>query len=108
MHHSFALAKSLQSCLTLRDPMDDNLPGSSVPRILQARILEGVAMPSSRGSSQPGTESVPLMSPALGGGFFTTRTTWEAHSCVHFECEKKLGEGYPGSLCTIFANFLYT
>ena len=46
-------AKSLQSCLTLCDPMDRSLPGSSVCGILQARILEWVAMPSSRGSFQP-------------------------------------------------------
>ena len=44
-------AKSLQSCLTLCDPMDGSLPGSSVHEILQVRILEWVAMPSSRGSS---------------------------------------------------------
>ena len=42
-----------QSCLTLSDPVDCSPPGSSVPRILQARILERVAMPISRGSSQP-------------------------------------------------------
>ena len=42
-----------QSCLTLCDPMDYSLPGSSVHGILQARILEWVAMPFSRGSSQP-------------------------------------------------------
>ena len=45
-------AKSPQSCLTFCDPMDYTLPGSSVHGILQARILECVAMPSSRGSSQ--------------------------------------------------------
>ena len=45
--------KSLQSCPTLCDPMDHSLPGSSVHVILQARILEWVAMPSSRGSSRP-------------------------------------------------------
>ena len=44
--------KSLQSCLTLCDPVDSGSPGSSVQGILQARILEGVAMLSSRGSSQ--------------------------------------------------------
>ena len=43
--------KSLQSCLTLCDPMDCSSPGSSVYGILQARILEWVAMPSSRASS---------------------------------------------------------
>ena len=44
-------AKSLQLCLTLFDPVDYSPPGSSVHGILQARILEWVAMPSSRGSS---------------------------------------------------------
>ena len=46
-------AKSLQSCQTLCDPMDCSPPGASVHGILQARTLEGVAMPSSRGSSRP-------------------------------------------------------
>ena len=41
-----------QSCLTLCSPMDCSLPGFSVHGILQARILEWVAMPFSRGSSQ--------------------------------------------------------
>ena len=45
--------KSLRSSMTLCDPMDRSLPGSSVHGILQARILEWVAMPSSRGSSWP-------------------------------------------------------
>ena len=44
---------ALESCLTLCDLMDYSLPGSSVHGILQARILEWVVMPSSRGSSQP-------------------------------------------------------
>ena len=35
-----AAAKSLQSCLILCDPIDDSLPGSTVPGILQARTLE--------------------------------------------------------------------
>ena len=39
-----ATAKSLQSCLTLCDPIDSLLPGSSVPGILQARTLEWVAI----------------------------------------------------------------
>ena len=42
-----------QSCLTLRDPIDCSLPGSSVPGILQAGILEWVAISFSRRSSQP-------------------------------------------------------
>ena len=47
-----ALWKVMLCCLTLCDTMDCSLPGSGVHGILQARILEWVAMPSSRGSSQ--------------------------------------------------------
>ena len=46
-------SKSLQSCPTLCNPMDCSLPGSSVHGILQIRMLESVALPSSRGSSWP-------------------------------------------------------
>ena len=42
-----------QSCPTLCDPMDCSPPGSSVPGILQMRILQWVATPFSRGSSRP-------------------------------------------------------
>ena len=43
-------------CLTFCDPMDCSLPGASVPEILQARILEWVAIPFSRGLPDPGIE----------------------------------------------------
>ena len=46
-----------QLCLTVCYPMDCSPPGSSVPEILQARILEWVAIPFSRGSSQLRDES---------------------------------------------------
>ena len=65
-------ANSLQSCLTLCNPMDCSLPGSSLHGILQARILEWVAMSSSRESSDPGIKPVSLMSPALADRFFNT------------------------------------
>ena len=39
-----AAAKSLQSCLTLCDPIDGSPPGSAVPGILQVRTLEWVAI----------------------------------------------------------------
>ena len=45
-------AKWLQLCPTLCNPMDCNLPGSSVPGILQARILEWVAQLSSKESNE--------------------------------------------------------
>ena len=46
-----AAAKSLQLCSTLCDPIDGSPPGSPIPGILQARTLEWVAYPFSRGSS---------------------------------------------------------
>ena len=46
-------ARLLQSCLTLCYPMDCSPPGSTVHRILQAKIVEWVAIPFSRGSSRP-------------------------------------------------------
>ena len=44
--------KVAQSCPTLCEPLDSSLPGSSVHRILQARILEWIAISFSRGSSR--------------------------------------------------------
>ena len=70
-----------QSCPTLSDPVACTLPGSSVHGILQARILEWGAMPSSRGSSDPGMEpasltcqvgSLPLAPPKPCYVYFTT------------------------------------
>ena len=39
-----AAAKSLQSCLTLCDPIDGSLPGFAIPGILQAKTLEWIAI----------------------------------------------------------------
>ena len=76
---SYLVVPSLRSCPTLCNPVDCSPPGSSVHGMLQAGILEWVAMPSSRGSSWP-RDLFPasLMSPALAGRFFTTSATWEA------------------------------
>ena len=46
--------------------------------ILQARILEWAARPSSRDLPDLGIKLAPRKSPALAGGFFTTSATWEA------------------------------
>ena len=80
----FVLCLVRQSYLTFCDPMDSSLPGSSVHGILQARTEKWVAMPFSRGSSQPSDWSshlASLMSPALASRFSTTNTTWNAN-CV--------------------------
>ena len=66
---SSAICQVAQSGLTLCDPMDCSPPGSSVPGILQARILEWVTTPSSRGSPQPRDQT---QVSCLAGGFFTS------------------------------------
>ena len=62
-------------CSTLCDPMDCILPGSLVHGILQARILEWVAMPTSRGSSQPRNQTHISYT---AGGLLTDRAIREA------------------------------
>ena len=54
--------------------MDYNPPGSSVHGILQARILEWVAISFSRGSPQPRDQTQVFR---IAGRFFTTSATWE-------------------------------
>ena len=59
-------------------------PGSSVPGILQARILQWVAISFSRGLPDSGVEPSSLVSLASSGGFFTTSATWEfLHLYLH-------------------------
>ena len=74
-------------------PADKPMSGQPAPipqevkELLQARILEQVAVPSLTGSSRPRMEPASLTTPALARGFFTTSTTWEAHEgtriCVY-------------------------
>ena len=77
------------SHVRLCDPMDCSLPGSSVHGILQARILEWVAISFSRGSSQPRDQT---RISCIAGRFFTVWATRESHcmSILH----KILGEVY--------------
>ena len=64
--------ESLRSCTTLCNPVDCSPPGSSVCGVLQARILEWVAMPSSRGSPWPRDWTCVSFDSCIAGGFFTT------------------------------------
>ena len=73
-----------QSCPALWDPMDCSPPGSSVHRVLQARILERVVTPVSRGSSRPRDQS---QVSCTAGRFFTIWATREAKQLA-------TGEGY--------------
>ena len=73
--------KVAQSCLTLCDPMDYTVHG-----ILQARILEWVAFPFSKGSSQPRDQT---QVSCIAGGFFTRWATREAQG-------KNVKKGHDG------------
>ena len=64
-----------KSCPILCDPMDCSLPGSSVHGILQASILEWVAVSFSRRSSQPRDQT---QVSRIAGRYFTIWATWEA------------------------------
>ena len=68
----------IQSCPTLYDPMDCSLPGSSVHGILQARILERVAMPFSRRSSQPRDQTHGSFVSCIGRRVLYHGAPWEA------------------------------
>ena len=82
-------AKSLQSCPTLCNPMGYSPLGSSVHGILQARILEWVAMPFSRASCRPrGWPWVSNIS-CTAGGFSTTSATMNVKLWSH--CGKLAG-----------------
>ena len=63
-----------QLCPTLCNPMDCSLPGTSVSGIFQARILEWIAIPFSRGSFQSRDQTQVSY---IAGRFFTFWATWE-------------------------------
>ena len=77
---SFLVCEVTQSCLTLCDPVDCSLPGSSFHGILQARILEWVAISFSRGSSLPRDRTSVSHIP---GRCFNLWATREAH-LIHY------------------------
>ena len=85
-----------QSCLTPCDPMDCSPPGSTVHGILQARILEWVAKPSTRASFQPRNWTVIS---CVGGYIFCTHTHTHTHTYTyththtHTHTHTYLGEG---------------
>ena len=95
--------KITQSCPTLCHTMDCSLPGSSVHEILQARILEWVAVPFSRGSSQPGGRT---RVSRIAGRFFTSGATREEKN-LEGKCPVHWGSRSSLSSC-LFALHLCT
>ena len=88
-------AKSIQSYPTLCDPMYCTLPNSSVHGILQARILEWVAMPSSRGSSWPRDWTYCSF---IAGRFFTAEPLGKPLRCFAAAAAAKSLQSCP-TLC---------
>jgi len=72
------LAKSLQSCPALCDPMDYSPPSSSVHGFPRQEYRSGCKCPSPGDLSYPGIKHASLMSPEFSDRFFATSATWEA------------------------------
>ena len=81
-----------QSCLTLSDPMDCGPPASSVHGILQARILEWIAIPFSRGSSRPRAHT---QASRIAGIFLTIWATREAPESLLMSSMLRATSGSP-------------
>ena len=92
---------SAQSCPTLYDPMDYSLTGSSIHGILQARILEWVAIPSSRDPPDPGIHLVSCI--FFVDRLFTAKPPWKPiythmssyFQTLHFQKEIFWEEEFP-------------
>ena len=98
--HPCACVLSLQSCPTLFDRTDCSPPDFSVHGILQATILEWVAMAFSRGSSRPRDQTgVSFIYMHWQVGFFTTSASWEVNHWPPATLSTP-GKQQPQGLCT--------
>ena len=92
-------AWSLQSCLTLCDPVDYSLPGSSVHGILEARILEWLPCPPSGVLPDPGIELLQEGGPLLGpetGLLSNTQKRIVRGDTGADKARDFIGKGHPG------------
>ena len=87
--YMIAIVLVAQLCLTLCDPTDYSLPGSSVHGILPSRILEWVATPFSRRSSWPGDQT---QVSCIAGRFFTIWANREAQPKKYPNLKKLLDQ----------------
>ena len=72
-------AESLQSCLTLCNPIGCSQSGSSVHGFSRQDYQSGLPCPPPRDLPDSGIEPESFLSPTLAGRFFNTSATWEAH-----------------------------
>ena len=100
-------AKSLQPCPTLCSPTDYSPPGSSVHGILQARKLEWIVMPSSRGSSRPRSQT-PISNVSCIGGLILYHVVRGSRNQITLQIFKQqLWVWYPSSECFSFCPICY-
>ena len=86
-----SISEVAQSCLTPCNPMDCSLPGFSVHGTFQARVLEWVAMPSSRGSPWPRDRT---QVSCTAGRFFTAWATREAQINKDLQLNQNIPKTY--------------
>ena len=100
-------AQTLQLYSTLCDPVNCHPPGSSVHRILQARVLEWVAMPSSRGSFWPRDGTCVSWGSWIAGTDSSLLSHWESPSwvCPHSKTSFYSAGFAVGGDCFIFMYF---
>ena len=72
-----------QSCQTLHDPVDCSPPGFSVHGVFHAKILEWVAISTSRGYSPPRARTQVSCTYCIAGGFFTTESSGKPRISVY-------------------------
>ena len=94
-------AKSLQSPLTLSDPMDCSLPAPLSMEFSRQEYWSGLPCPLLGDLPNPGIKPTSLMSPALAGGFFTTSATWEALTQPYFFVFPVVGYNSWHILCQV-------
>ena len=105
MHGKKVKVLVAQSCPTLCDPMDYSPPGSSVHRILQARILEWVAISFSRGSSWPRDRTQVF---CITGRLLTIWTIWSwLWPYVQGSCTYAYTHAYTHTIQTYIVFYIY-
>ena len=80
---TYCLCSVAQSCPALCNPFDCSLPDSSVHGIFQARILEWVAISSSRASSQPRDQTLVSCVSCIGRWMLYHCATWEVQNIAY-------------------------
>ena len=93
------------SCPTLCDPINYSLPGFSVHGILQARILECIAISYSRGSSPDQGSKLCLVPPALAGSFFMTEPPGKQSTIVKTTSKEIPVNGDQKLVCLSFTYY---